>query len=284
MASFEVPQPESAGFGVSDLMHHIELPESGQLLAVLDATCTNVRVSIGNLPDWMNLLCVIHDRFRDCMAVKVTTEIDVVPLLLARLSYDDWVASVMLVLSGQLPAAYASMRPALESAVLALHCSCSLELQEIWLKRNESRGDFKRSRTSFAWCELLKSLQENRCRELGLVGCPRSGRPCGGLVQCLYDKLNDAGAHANAYSVLSTVGSGADGWNVEQFRCGDVTMRVALKTVAYTGCVTANAIRGAIRLEPMPGRLLEWVDDVSRVTLPGEPTTETLQTCVPHTG
>jgi len=87
MASFEVPQPESAGFGVSDLMHHIELPESGQLLAVLDATCTNVRVSIGNLPDWMNLLCVIHDRFRDCMAVKVTTEIDVVPLLLARLSY-----------------------------------------------------------------------------------------------------------------------------------------------------------------------------------------------------
>src|SRR5450830_1334551 len=143
MASFEVPQPESAGFGVSDLMHHIELPESGQLLAVLDATCTNVRVSIGNLPDWMNLLCVIHDRFRDCMAVKVTTEIDVVPLLLARLSYDDWVASVMLVLSGQLPAAYASMRPALESAVLALHCSCSLELQEIWLKRNESRGDFK---------------------------------------------------------------------------------------------------------------------------------------------
>jgi hypothetical protein len=33
MASFDVPQPESAGFGISDLMHHIALPESAQLLA-----------------------------------------------------------------------------------------------------------------------------------------------------------------------------------------------------------------------------------------------------------
>jgi len=271
MASFDVPQPESAGFGISDLMHHIALPESAQLLAVLDAACSNVRVSIGNLPTWMNLLCVIHDRFRDCMAVKVTTESDTVPLLMARLSYDDWVASVMLVLSGQLPAAYASMRPSLESAVLALHCSCSLELQEIWLKRNESPEDFKRSKASFAWYKLLESLQENRCRELGLVGCPRHGRPCSGLVQCLYEKLNDAGAHANAYSILSTVRSDVDGWNVEQFRCGDVTMRVALKTVAYTGYVATNAVRAAARLEPIPGRLLEWVDDVSRVNLPGEP-------------
>ena len=283
VAESEARQHGFAGFGVSEMTRHIELPERGRLLAVLDAASKNVCVSIANLPVWMCLLGVINDRFRDCLAVKLTTELDAVPLFLARLSYDDWVASIMLILSGQLPAAYASMRPALESAVLALHCSSSLDLQKIWWNRNTSPEDFKRSKTTFAWRELQKSLEEDRCREVGLVGCPRHGRPCCGLVGCLYDKLNDAGAHANVYSIISTVNSDADGWNVEQFRCGDTTMRAALKTVAYTGYVAANAIRGAVPLEPMPGRLLEWIDDVSRVLLPGEQGTEPRQTCRPHT-
>jgi len=281
MAESEVRQPEFAGFGVSEMAQHIEVPERGQLLTVLDAASTNVRVSIANLPVWMCLLGVINDRFRDCLAVKLTTELDAVPLFLARLSYDDWVASIMLILSGQLPAAYASMRPALESAVLALHCSSSLNLQKIWWNRNTSPEDFKRSKDTFAWRELQKSLEEDRCREVGLVGCPRRGGPCCGLVGCLYDKLNDAGAHANVYSIISTVNSDADGWDVEQFRCGDTTMRAALKTVAYTGYVAVNAIRGAIRLERMPGRLLEWIDDVSQVSLPGEPAMDAPQTSMP---
>jgi hypothetical protein len=145
------------------------------------------------------------------------------PLFFHR-SHSAFRASCQLVLAGQLPETYMTLRGCLEFALYGTFISQKPELWEVWCNRNDSHTAKKATRDTFKVGAMMETLDPET-------------RP---IAQACYDRTIDYGAHPNQGSVFSSVqvveAEGALAIDTDYITAGDtLAQELALRSTAQVG-------------------------------------------------
>lgn len=230
------------------------------LPALLKTLHGNTEANFQQLPLWLALLGVLNKYFTECRDVEAIPAGKETPFVLVQQAYSYWFAGLALVLSGLLTPAYAEMRALVEPSLYACHSRDDLNLQMIWLKRNESDEDAKKAAREFA---NTAQMTQEPCDSH--VFPMEFSKPRG-----LYANLVDMGAHPNVAGALQNMTTDGKKIHTRLFNCGGLAMRYALKCQAEVGYMGAVVSRYLLGLSPIPGGLA-LVDSVSRPTSLPEP-------------
>ncbi len=149
-------------------------------------------------------------------------------------SHSAFRASCQLLLAGQVPETYMTLRGCLEAALYGSFISQRPELWDVWCRRNDSEASKRAVRGTFKVRALMDSLDTES--QLAAQAC--------------YDRTIDYGAHPNPGSVFSSLSMEQSGdalnFEMEYLLSGDsLDMKLALRSTAQVG-VCAFRVFGRI--------------------------------------
>ncbi|HUJ19313.1 MAG TPA: hypothetical protein VL197_15115 [Nitrospirota bacterium] len=206
---------------------------SDNLTKYLDDARHNAYASFHNLRDEYRRLSDIDTAFRKAIDSLLNTADWFAAFFLLR-SHSSFLAGLSLSMSGQVPEGYACLRLALENSLYGFYLSKNPSSQITWLNRHESAEAKKKVRDEFKIRALLASLKTSNPAE-------------GTVVEALYDRTIDYGAHPNERALMQNLRmeKSADGVQFQVAYLTDDTMafRLLVKTVAQVGVCSLEIFR-----------------------------------------
>lgn len=213
-----------------------------------------------NCRKWFERLERIDGLFLRAMkCVSVNKPEEIVPSFFLSRTHSGFLTSFQLASGGQLPESCAIMRSCIESAVYAFHIWRRPEAASIWLGRMERKKD---ARDEFGFARSAKELKE---ANPGLSE----------VVQKLYERTIDLGAHPNVYAVMANLTVEEDDefyrYNMRHLNGGSVDHEVTMKSLAEVGVATLlvhDAIwhdrfsMAGLSADILAERTTPWVDSV----------------------
>lgn len=206
---------------------------SDNLTKYLDDAQHNAYAFFHNLPDEYRRLSDIDIAFRKAIDSLLNTADWFAAFFLLR-SHSSFLTGLSLSMSGQVPEGYACLRLVLENSLYGFYLSKNPSSQVTWLNRHESADAKKKVRDEFKIRALLDSLKATSAAE-------------GTVVEALYDRTIDYGAHPNELALMQSLRmeKNADGVQFQVAYLSDDTMafRLLLKTVAQIGVSSLEIFR-----------------------------------------
>jgi len=153
----------------------------------------NTRITYLNLPGYFEMLEGVSDIFMEASdTVGYSNLSNFVTELLMHRACGNYLASVRLSSSGQLPESYLQLRACIESALYAFNVYSDPKLAQVWLDRHKDSKSRKESSKQFKPIFILSKLEQvNQSLER--------------YVKSGYELCIDSGAHPNERSVTTSL-------------------------------------------------------------------------------
>lgn len=149
-------------------------------------------------------------------------------------AHSSFLGGVRLAMSAQVPETYIVLRSALENALYGYYLHCNPASCVTWLRRHDNAGYKKKVKNEFKIRRLLDELA-------------KSSRSEAQIVETLYDRTIDYGAHPNerALSQALQITEGADRVELKVVYLDEDSMpfRLALRTTAQVGVCVLGIFR-----------------------------------------
>ncbi len=157
----------------------------------LDVSRWNNYATFANLQPEFHRLVSIDSAFRKAIDNLHNSQDWFAALFLAR-AHSNYLASIRLSMSGQVPETYAVLRSCLENALYGFYISENPGSGETWIKRHDSDQNKKEVRKKFKIRTLLDLLILTDTKE-------------GNAAEYLYEHTIDYGAHPNDSALFQTL-------------------------------------------------------------------------------
>ncbi len=166
--------PNWGGDSLSDYLNHAEnhchagfvrLKAEYEHLAKIDGLFMRAMEHLNNTPNWF-------------------------PLFFFGRAFSSFRVSARLALSGSMTETYTTLRSAIEFSLYAVHIDSIPNLQEPWIKREDSAEHKKLVRKEFQHIKVMESAAKRLPKKIYEA------------IDKLYDRSIDQGAHPNVHGVL----------------------------------------------------------------------------------